>query len=137
MFIIAGSTKKGKRERPLLDTYCFQCRKQTTWDWYRLTEWFTAFFVALLPIASEHYLVCTGCKDHLKLHSDEAHGVKNLQRLPADEAQQLHDRLVRRLEDQQLAGKSETQCEDLKRHRSENMGRESSKREAEGQRGDT
>jgi len=124
MLIIAGSTKKGKRERSLLDTYCYQCRKQTTWDWIRLTEWFTVFFVALLPITSEHYLVCTGCKDHLKLLADDACGVKNLQRLPADDSRQLHDRLVQRLEDQQLAGKSDTQREDLKRHRRENSGRE-------------
>jgi hypothetical protein len=124
MFIIAGSTRKARRERPLLDTYCYQCKKQTTWDWYRLTEWFTAFFIAVLPIASDHYLVCTGCKDQLQLQSDEARGVKNLQRLPADESLQLHDRLVQRLEDHQLAGKSDTQNEDLQRQRRENTGRD-------------
>jgi len=119
MIILFGWTKKGKRERALLDTHCYQCKRQTTWDWYRLTEWVTGFFIPLLPIKSEHFLVCSACKDQLALQTDEARGIKILKQLPKEESQQLHDGLVQRLEDHQLAGKSTTQREFLKSQRRE------------------
>ena len=123
MIIIFGSTNKGKRERSLLDTYCYQCKQETTWDWYRLTEWITGFFVPLLPTTSEHFLVCTGCHDQLKLQPDEARGIKHLNQLPAHESKQLHDSIVRRLEERQLANKTETQREFLKSQRIESARR--------------
>jgi hypothetical protein len=124
MIIIFGWTKKGKRERPLLDTHCYQCRRQTTWDWFRLTEWITGFFVPLLPIGSQHFLVCSTCHDQLELQAAETRGIKQLKHLPASESKQLHDRLVQRLEAYQLADKSETQREFLKTQRHEPSKRE-------------
>ena len=124
MIIIFGSTNKGKRERSLLDTYCYQCKLETTWDWYRLTEWITAFFVPLLPTTSEHFLVCTGCHDQLKLQPEEAQGVKHLNQLAAGESKALHDKIVRRLEERQLADKTETQRDFLRSQRKENAQRE-------------
>jgi hypothetical protein len=112
--IIIGWTKKGKRERPLLDTHCYQCRKETTWDWFRLTDWLSAYFIPVVPMKNEHLLACRGCGDQLKLAKDEVRGIKRLNQLPKQESQQLHDSLVHRLEEQQLAGKTETQREFLK-----------------------
>jgi hypothetical protein len=123
MIIIFGTTNRGKRERPLLDTYCYQCRRETTWDWYRLNEWITIFFVPILPTTSGHLLVCTGCHDQLKLERDEAHGVQQLKQLPAREAQELHDRLVQRLKTRQFADKTDTQREFLESQRRENAER--------------
>jgi len=123
MIIIFGSTNKGKRERSLLDTYCYQCKHETTWDWYRLTEWITGFFVPLLPTTSEHFLVCTGCHDQLKLQPDEAQGIKHLNQLPAHDSKTLHDKIVRRLEERQLANKTETQREFLINQRRESTQR--------------
>jgi hypothetical protein len=117
MIIIFGWTTKGTAVRPLLDTYCYECKRQTTWDWYRLAEWVTAFFVPVLPVKSEHYLVCQGCRDQLQLQSDEVRDIKRLKQLSKDASQTLHDRLVQRLEDRQLDGKTETQKEYLKTRR--------------------
>jgi hypothetical protein len=124
MIVIFGSTNKGNRERSLLDSYCFRCKQETTWDWYRLTEWITLFFVPLLPTTSEHFLVCTGCHDQLKLLPDETHGIKHLNQLPGPESKELHDRIVQRLEQRQLADKTATQREFLKNQRGESTQRE-------------
>jgi hypothetical protein len=97
---------------------------ETTWDWYRLTEWFTAFFVPLLPTTSEHFLVCTGCHDQLKLQPDEAQGAKQLSQLSAIESNALHDKIVQRIEERQLADKTETQRDFLRSQRKENAQRE-------------
>ena len=119
MIILFGWEKKGKRERALLDTHCYPCKRQTTWDWIRLTEWITGFFIPLLPIKSEHFLVCSICKDQLQLQAGEARGVKQLPLLSKLDSQQLHDRLVQRLEDYQLSGKTATQRDFLKTQRRE------------------
>jgi hypothetical protein len=117
MIIIFGSATKGATDRPLLDTHCYSCRRTTTWDLFRATEWVTAFFLPVLPVKTDLYLICQGCKDHLQLHKEEMQGVKRLRQLPMDESKALHDRLVQRLEAHQLADKTETQREYLKSQR--------------------
>jgi hypothetical protein len=117
MFIVFGWVKKGKRERPLLDTYCYQCKRQTTWDWFRLTDWLSIFFIELVPVKDDHLLACQGCGDQLPLTKNEARGIKRLKQLSDSESKQLHDALVQRLEDHQLDGKTATQREFLKSKR--------------------
>ncbi len=117
MIIIFGWTTKGAIERSLLDTHCYSCRRTTTWEWFRATEWLTGFFLPVLPIKSEHYLLCQHCKDSLQLQKHEVKAIKRLQLLPADESAALHDRLVERLEAHQMSGKTETQREYLKRRK--------------------
>lgn len=117
MIIIFGTSHKSKRERPLIDTYCFECKRTTTWDWYKVTEWISAFFIPVLPVRDEHFLVCSTCGDQLQMDRDEARGVKRRTQLAPDESQRLHDRLIERLETHQLSGKSETQREYLRSQR--------------------
>lgn len=117
MIIIFGTSHKSKRERPLIDTYCYECKRVTTWDWYKVTEWMSAFFIPVLPVRDEHFLVCSQCGDQLQMNKDEANGVKRRAELSAADAQALHDRLVARLETHQLSGKSETQRDYLKSQR--------------------
>ncbi len=117
MIVIFGWTTKGSTERPLIDTHCYRCGRQVTWHLYRATEWFTAFFVPVLPIKNEHSLMCQDCGDRLQVTKDEMREIKQLKQLPTYESRALHDALVRRLEDTQLAGKTETQREWLKNRR--------------------
>jgi zinc-ribbon family len=117
MIILFGWEKKGTRVRPLLDTHCYRCKRQTTWDWYRITEWVTFFFIRVLPFKDEHLVVCANCGDQLLLDKNEARGIKKLKNLAPTESQTLHDKLVKRLEDHQLADKSDTQREFLKSQR--------------------
>ena len=117
MIIIFGSATKGATVRPLIDTHCYECKRQATWDWYRVTEWMSAFFVPVLPVRSHHYLVCQTCRDGLQLNATEVRGIKRLKQLPERESQTLHDRLVQRLEDHQLSDKTETQRAYLKARR--------------------
>lgn len=117
MIFIFGSTQKGATVRPLLDTHCYPCQRTTTWDWYRVTEWMSVFFLPVLPVNSKHFLLCRGCKDHLQLEPDDVKGVKRLRQLTGAESKTLHDRLVERLETHQLSEKTATQREYLKSRR--------------------
>jgi hypothetical protein len=109
MIVIFGWQKHGKLERPLLDTHCYRCQRQTTWDWHRVTEYVTLFFARVLPFKSESYLVCQFCSDTVTLVGEEASGVRRLSALPPEASRKLHDRLVIKIEEHQLAGKTQTQ----------------------------
>jgi len=117
MIIIFGSATKGAPVRKLIDTYCYQCKREVTWDWFRVTEWMSAFFVPVLPLKSEHFLVCPACRDRVRLKTDELRSIKRLRQLAESDSRILHDRLVQRLEDHQLADKTATQRVFLKTHR--------------------
>jgi hypothetical protein len=117
MIFIFGLTSKGATDRPLLDTHCYECKRSMTWDLFRDTEWMSAFFVRLLPIKSDYYLRCQGCHESLALSPDEVKGVKQLDSMAPEESKALHDKLVQRLETQQLSDKTETQREYLKSQR--------------------
>lgn len=114
MIFIFGARRKGERLRPLLDTHCYRCKRGTTWDWLRVTDWLSVFFIRLIPLRSKTYLACNGCGDALLLQPNEARGISDLQRLSADRSRRLHDHLVQRLEEHQFRGKSTTQREYLK-----------------------
>lgn len=114
MIFIFGSQRKGERLRPLLDTHCYCCKRGTTWDLLRVTDWVSIFFIRLIPVRSTGYLACTGCGDRLALHADEVRGISRLRRLSTQQSGRLHDHLVRRLEEHQFRGKSTTQREFLK-----------------------
>jgi hypothetical protein len=117
MLIVFGTAHKGKRVRPLLDTYCYECKRDVTWDLYCVTEWITAYFIRALPIKDEHFLICNVCRDQVALSKEEARGIKKLHMLDPSESRSLHDALVERLETQQLSNRSETQREYLKSQR--------------------
>jgi hypothetical protein len=117
MIFIVGSAYRPKRLQPLLDTHCFGCNRVTTWDWHKVTEWISAFFIPLLPITDEHYLRCSGCGDTLRLTREQVDGVKRRVQLSTSESQHLHDALVAALEAQQLKDKTDTQREFLKARR--------------------
>jgi hypothetical protein len=114
MFFIVGSQSKGERLRALLDTHCYRCNRGTTWDWLRVTDWLSIFFIRLIPLRSKGYLACNGCGDTLALQAGEMRGISNLNRLSDERSRELHDHLVRRLEEHQFHGKSATQREFLK-----------------------
>jgi hypothetical protein len=117
MLIVFGTAHKGKRVRSLLDTYCYECKRDVTWDLYCVTEWITAYLIRALPIKDEHFLVCSVCHDQLPLSKEEARSIKKLHLLDPKESESLHDSLVARLETQQLTNRTETQREYLKSQR--------------------
>jgi hypothetical protein len=114
MLIVFGWEKSGKRIRPLLDTHCYQCKRVSTWDWNRITQWVSLFFIRVLPFKSVDYLSCPGCGDAIELDPEERRGLGQFDRLSREASQALHDKLVTRLEEHQFAGKSATQREFIK-----------------------
>lgn len=114
MFIIIGSSTSVEHEKPLLDTYCYHCNRETTWDLYAEKHWVTFFFIRTFVFRKEHFLVCEHCRDHIDLTREEGRQVARLHRLTGNQSQELHDRLVKRIEQKQMGNKTEQQLNYIK-----------------------
>jgi len=114
MFVIFGFTKKPKLIRTLLNTYCYECEKETLWDWLKLTEWISLFFLDVIPFKSQHFLACQNCGYYIELNKQDIVSIQSLKTLSDIESELLHDYVVKKLEDSQLNGKSDTQLKWIK-----------------------
>jgi len=120
MFILFGWSKKPSLVKTLLTTYCYECNKDTSWDWLKLTEWVSLFFINVIPFKSQHFLACQNCGDHIQFTKDEVDSVKVLQKLSKADSDLLHDNIVRRIEVSQLGDKTETQVKWIKLEKEKN-----------------
>ena len=120
MFIIFGWLKETKHEKSLLDTYCYHCNNNSTWELCSETEWVTFFDIKTIPFLAKHYIVCDRCHDEFNLSKEITRGVTRLNKLSASKSRKLHDRLVSELEKHQLSNKTERQLEFIKSIRSKN-----------------
>jgi len=120
MFIMFGWLKETVHEKPLLDTYCYHCNNNSTWDLFRVTEWVTLFEIKALPFLNKHYIVCDRCNDTFDLDKKISKQVGKLHQLNPHKSQRLHDELVSQLEKKQLQGKSQRQLDYIKSIRSVN-----------------
>lgn len=109
MFVIFGWEKHGERVKPLIDTHCYHCNNAVTWDWVKVTEWVSFFFVRVVPFKSEHFLGCGICGDAIALDNSEVRRLKKLHRLSRRKSSHLHGALVARLEQHQFEGMTENQ----------------------------
>lgn len=100
MFFMVGWEKELKKVGPGLRVYCYHCQKRREWDHWRETEWARLFMVRMVPFLWKNFLVCPGCRDTVKLDSTTS----GLLRSPG-----RHDELARRIEQRQLATKTEVQ----------------------------
>lgn len=105
MFIIFGWGTTSKALEQVLSTTCMHCKNNSTWSIWKETEWVTLFFVKVLPLFSRHYLACDICADTLKLSAQTA----NAALTPKARTQELHDDIVRQIEQHQCHGLTERQ----------------------------
>jgi hypothetical protein len=105
MFIIFGWEKTVKPVESVLNTDCFQCRNISKWSIWRETEWVSLFFIKVIPFRNQYHLVCNICNDSVKLSSAMAKDALS----PNKRTQELHDLLVKSIEEHQFAGLTETQ----------------------------
>lgn len=118
MIIIFGWLKEAKHEKSLLDTYCYHCNNNSTWELCSETEWVTFFDIKTVPFLKKYFIICNKCNDEFELNKKISKGVVKLHKLNAIRRQKLHDELVAKLEKYQLSNKTERQLEYIKSIRS-------------------
>jgi len=118
MFIMFGWLKESVHVKPLIDTYCYHCNNNSTWELFRETEWVTFFELKTIPFINKHYIVCERCNDTFHLDKKTTKQVYKLQRLSERKSLRLHDHLVSQMEKEQLKGKSQRQLDYIKSIRS-------------------
>lgn len=111
MFVIFGIDKANEPRQPLLDTRCYHCNRNTTWDLYAESEWLTFFFVKTFRIKSKYFLSTQCCSDRVDLDNNTKKKLDRLAHLGETVKAELHDSLVSNLEQHQLAGKTEAQMQ--------------------------
>jgi len=67
--VIIFGYRGGKRSDhgPALPLNCPNCHNQTFYRYLTVTNWFTLFFIPLIPVSSKHYLACPVCTRALQL----------------------------------------------------------------------
>jgi hypothetical protein len=115
MFIIFGWVKEAKAVRPVVDSYCYHCQRQRTWDLWRETEWVSFFAVKTIPFLWKNFIVCGGCDDTIQL--DDARYRQLAEETPSAE-------LIAFLEEHQLSQKNELQRNFLRSIRAQGESRE-------------
>ncbi|MCO7223941.1 hypothetical protein [Pleionea sp. CnH1-48] len=104
------SFKKSLRPiKPVIDTKCYHCNNETTWDLIQATDWLTFLSFKIIPYYSQYHLCCTVCTDLYDISRSELKGVNSLHQLSDQASNQLHDDLVRSMKRYQLKGKTEVQ----------------------------
>jgi hypothetical protein len=109
MFIVFGWEKTFKQQESLLKSHCHQCDNDVSWRIWHETEWATLFFVRLIPFATKYRLACEVCRDSLPIDSKTCQQARNRRALDARASRELHDTLVKRIEDHQYGGMTEGQ----------------------------
>ena len=107
MFIIFGWDKTIKPVESVLKTECFNCKNLSKWSIWKETSWISLFFIKLIPFRNRHYLVCNICNDSIGLSNSIVDEIMN----PDRRSTELHDALVKGIEEHQFQGMTETQIE--------------------------
>lgn len=72
MFVLFGFGHKTFNEKKLQDvTHCYHCNNLTNWVLSRQTNWFTLFFIPVIPVQTEYWVYCPICKKGHKITQHE------------------------------------------------------------------
>lgn len=72
MFVLFGFGHKTFNEKQLRDvTHCYHCNNVTNWILSRQTNWFTLFFIPVIPFKTEYQVYCPICKKGHKITQNE------------------------------------------------------------------
>lgn len=105
MFVIFGWEKTIKTVETVLSNECYHCKNHSKWSVWKETEWVSFFFIKMIPFLNRYYLACNTCNDSIRLANPVAKQVLN----PAKRTSELHDELVKSINDHQFKGMTETQ----------------------------
>ena len=79
----------GYKTRPKViggaNTTCKNCKRRTAHGLVKLTEWFTLYFIPIIPLANDLLYVCGRCGYRIKVEGEEKRAVlMRLKQLPAE-----------------------------------------------------
>jgi hypothetical protein len=123
MFVVFGWEKSFKPAESLLKTHCHRCNNESSWRIWHETEWVSLFFVKVVPFLTKYHLACEVCRDAVPLDAKTCKRARDRRALSAEESRDLHDSLVRLIEDHQYGGMTEGQrryYKETRRQRNEN-----------------
>jgi hypothetical protein len=71
MFIIFGWNHKiSKYFGPVLPQKCQHCNNEEFWHLYKISKWFTLFFIPIFQYESQSLLVCPICKNSMQIDKE-------------------------------------------------------------------
>lgn len=116
MLIVFGWEKV---EGPVGDVgkiYCYGCRKHSEWFVWRVAEWVTLSDLRVISFKKEHELICESCRATFPLSKREFRRVNRImRRRDSITGSRIHKQLSRRIESEQLAGKSKLQLDFIRK----------------------
>jgi hypothetical protein len=109
VFVIFGWQRTFNPRESLLRTHCHRCKNEVAWRIWHETEWVSLFLVRLLPFLTKYRLACEICRDSVPLDARTCRRARNRRALDPNASRELHDSLVKLIEDHQYGGMSEGQ----------------------------
>jgi hypothetical protein len=71
MFVIFGFGHRTNKENELRElTQCHHCYNATRWNISKQTNWFTLFFIPVIPVKTEYWKICPVCRQGKRLSYD-------------------------------------------------------------------
>ncbi len=76
-FLFGWGRKMTKFYGDVLEQNCLVCRRKGAWGLYRVSKWFTLFFIPIFPYETIYYLVCPYCKSYEEIDRQRFEELKN------------------------------------------------------------
>lgn len=110
MWIIFGWDKEQKLLGEVATAYCYDCRRELEWFVSRESEWVTLSAIRVFRFIYKHRLHCGGCTAVFPLSTSEFKLIdRHMRGNESIDGTDLHARLAKRIETEQLASKTPLQ----------------------------
>jgi hypothetical protein len=110
MWIVFGWQKEEKPVAEVGSGYCYDCRRRTMWVVWNESEWVTFSDIRTLRFVNRNRLHCESCTFRSELTRAEFNDIKNhIRTNDSIDGTPLHAKLMKRIESEQLAGKTPLQ----------------------------
>jgi hypothetical protein len=106
---VFGWQKTFEPRESLLKTHCHHCNNEVSWRIWHETEWVSLLFVRVLPFLRKYHLACEVCRDSVPLDAQACRRARNRRALDTNASRELHDSLVKLIEEHQYGGMTEGQ----------------------------
>ena len=110
MWIVFGWEKEEVALGEVAAAYCYDCRRNSAWLVSRESEWVTLSAIRVLRFVRKYHLHCTGCSAVFPLTLSEFRTIdRHMRQHESINGTEIHVSLAKRIETEQLAGKTPLQ----------------------------
>jgi hypothetical protein len=88
-FIFGWGRQLRKNFGAVLSLKCSHCNNESFWNLFRVSTWFTLFFIPVIPYSIEKYLLCPVCQYGIELDNDKFKKFKEIADINKDLASGL------------------------------------------------